>query len=282
MNKTRKTSIFFLFTISVTAILIVAGCNVSPLPTGPVNTPGPGQTVYLWIGADKDTYVSCGGPSLGCPERTWNFGGQSNLSVAGSEIALKRSYVHFTLPTLPVFTKIEEAYLELFHPGKNEDGKTDDILLPVAKCPFQWNPLTLTYENEPVPISTAESSFKIKLRSQDWSGSENINVLMGEYFANPQDFLGFIVQWHYQTLGIEKGFYSNNHSSRTVSDLGLAPRLLVKLTLPEGKTVNDIILPSVLPADNDLGFSSGSNVLMVNFVSGGNNWPTSWNVAATK
>ncbi|MCG6914303.1 DNRLRE domain-containing protein [bacterium BMS3Abin03] len=276
MYTTRKSRIFFLFIVLLTGTLIVAGCKpISSLPTGPVNTSQSSQTVYLWISADKDTYVSK-------DEKERNFRQSSNLSVAGSQIALKRSYVHFTLPTLPVSTKIEEAYLELYHSGKNEDGKTDDIMMPVAKCPFQWNPLTLTYEKEPTPISTSEGSFRIKLRSQDWSGSENINVLMGDYFANPQDFFGFIIQWHYQSLGIEKGFYSNNHISRTVSDLGLAPRLLVKLTLPDGKTVNDITLPSVLPADNDLNFNSGATVLMINSVTGGNNWPASWDVAATK
>ena len=239
-----------------------------------------GDEVYLWISSDKDSYVSCGPPSGNCPEQNFNFGTNSSLVVANSAVAIKKSYVHFTLPNLPSGSQIKEAYLELYHSGKNEDGKSDNILIPVGLASDDWSPMTLTYANEPNRSFPSEE-FSIKLRSQDWSGTQNISRLIQELIFTSKEFRGFQLYWPYQSQGIEKGFYSNNYIGRTVGDMGLAPRLLIKLTLPASKTVADISLPQQLPSDTDLNFP-GQLVTMMQFVTGGNNWPASWDVASIK
>ena len=77
---------------------------------------------------------------------------------------------------------------------------------------------------------------------------------------------------------MEKGFRSNNDPNRTVNNLDHSPRLLLKLELPSGNTVNDIVMPS-LSSDNDLGHQPGTNVLILKS-DRGENWPTDWDVVA--
>lgn len=250
------------------------GCN-------PVNSPGGNSSeVYLWIGSDKDSYVSCGMPSGNCPEQNFNFGLNSFLVVANSSVALKKTYIHFTLPGLPSGSQIEEAYLELFHPGKNEDGKSDNILIPVGLASSDWKPLELNYATEPDHDNPLEE-FNINLRSQGWSGSINISNLMQRFFFTSEEFHGFHLFWPYQSQGIEKGFYSNNYKDRKVNDMGLAPRLLLKVHLTEGKSVADITFPARLPNDTDLYFP-GQQVKILQSVSGGDTWPAEWDVASIK
>jgi len=63
-------------------------------------------------------------------------------------------------------------------------------------------------------------------------------------------------------------------------DMKTAPRLLVKIKLPAGKTTNDIELPA-WPSDNDLDFGAGVEILMLKFQSG-SDWPEDWNVVAAE
>ena len=98
-------------------------------------------------------------------------------------------------------------------------------------------------------------------------------------FNNPDSDYGFVLSWSMLSngLGIEKGFYSNNHMNRVADDMWLAPRLLVKIRLPSGKTTNDIS-PSSLPSDNDLDFPAGTNILVLN-LSSGSDWPDVWDAS---
>jgi len=250
--------------------LVFISCGILPTGTGDEES----GTVYLWIGADKDTYVSA-------RESNRNFGGNGFLVVAGNQdlSIIKRSYVHFLIPNLPEGTEIEEAYLELYHPGKNEDGKRDDISIPVVRAVKNWSPLTMTYDDQPNSFPSSHE-FSLNLRSQAWSGSDDIVSLVRQIFDNPDTFHGFVLFWpDVQLLGIEKGFYSNNSQDRTAGDMGRSPRLLVKVTLPDGKSTDDITLPP-FPSDNDLEFD-GQDVQMLRYA-GGDDWPEDWNVAVTK
>lgn len=264
---------FMLFCGAILGVSLLIGCNnISPNSS---NQQASG-TVFLWIGADKDAFVSCGRPAGGCPESHLNFGQNDKLVVANSQVAIKRSYVHFLIPNLPAGTEIQEAYLELYYPAKNEDGQTDDIDIPVVRAVAPWSPLEITYDTEPNSFPS-NSEFTLDLESQSWSGSPDIADIVRQIFSAPSEFHGFVLFWQDQSLGIEKGFYSNNYIGRTADDLGQSPRLLVKVQLPSGKTTDDITLPAI-PADNDLEFE-GQEVLMLRF-SGGDDWPESWEVTA--
>ncbi len=237
-------------------------------------------TVFLWLGADKDAYVSCGRPTVsGCPKKEWNFGNYGTLVVAFNGVALKKSYVHFGLPILPEGTEIKAAYFELYHGGKNEDGKTDNLRIPVAMALSSWSPLKISLANEPNKSLSGIGTY-INLNSQDWSGTPNIASLIRAWYANPSSNHGFYIYWpRPETPGIEKGFYSNNSYQRTAEDLWLSPRLLLKVHLPQGTTASDIKLPP-LPADTDLDFG-GQEVLMMLY-QGGREWPDEWEVREGK
>lgn len=261
---------------AVTLLLGALGCQ-SPTAPDPTPTPNPpasgGNVVHIWLGADKDAYVSCG-VGAGCPERERNYSRDGYVVVARNAVALKKGYVHFGLPLLPPGSTIERAYFELYHPGRREDGQTDDLTIPFGRAAAAWDARTLTLANEPNTSLSGEIG-TVKLRSQAWSGSGDIAALVREWSANPATNYGFHVFWDRTSPGIEKGFYSNNDVRRKVDDLGLSPRLLLKVTLPSGSTVDDIRLPP-LPADNDLPFD-GQTVLMAR-TSVGAAWPAAWNV----
>ncbi|MFC1794471.1 DNRLRE domain-containing protein [Planctomycetota bacterium] len=230
--------------------------------------PPKGETYCLWISADKDTYVWAERPDS-------EFGREGYLPVAylGS---LKRSFVHYHLPQLPPGTQIDEAYMELYHPARNGDGTTDNINIRVHRASRDWNPHTLTWNNaEPY---TQACEFRIQLRSQAWCGSDMIKQFIEPMFRNPNNNHGFVLHYSgYANRGIEKAFYSNNYT-RTLDRR--APRLLVKITLPAGKTINDVIVPP-LPWDTDLNTSPGSEPGMLRS-NPGKDWPDEWNVVAAE
>lgn len=261
--------------LAVALLLALAGCSSPPTGTGgePVEGSASG-TVFLWLGSDADTYVSCetGGPP--CPGEELNFGTDDFLRVAFSAVALKKTYVRFALPDLPDGSVLTEAYFELYHPGTREDGQSDDISIPVAPAAGPWSPMTLTLANEPNPQLTG-GDYDINLNSAEWSGTADLATLVRDWLADPGSNHGFYVYWPDADAGIEKGFYSNNHSSRTEDDLGRAPRLLMRVELPDGATSDDITLPAI-PPDNDLPFD-GQTILMMR-VAGGEDWPAGWEV----
>lgn len=246
--------------------LVLSGCSPST-STGPTST----GTVYLWISADKDTWIW-----YEYPESSWGQDGYMRVAHLGDH---KRSFVHFHLPILPEGTQISKAYMELYHGAANEDGYTDDLDIMVQRASDAWSPETLTWNNQPTFIRSTE--FFIDLRSQAWSASLDIVDVARQMFADPDSYYGFIVDFWSSSItqGIEKGFDSNNYS-RTADDLKHSPRLLMKIELPSGKTTDDITLPA-LASDNDLDFGQGMEILMLRF-SGGSDWPSSWNVVAAE
>jgi len=256
----------------------LAALSVLSLVTGCITFPSSnedgGGDVHMWISSDKDTYVSCGNPMQGCPEKDRTFGTSNQLVAAEWELGIKKTYLHFTPPKLPPGAEILEAYIEVYHSGKNEDGNTDDLQLPIDFAGAAWSPSTLTYANQ--PNQQLFGSFTtLALRSQAWSSTPDVAGLVQQWIDDPASNLGIVMYWASPSQNAEKGFYSNNHTSRKVNDLGLAPRLLVKVRFADGTTTADMTL-GALPPDNDL--SLGAEVLMVRYVSS-ETWPGDWRVA---
>lgn len=267
-------------------LLAVAACGGGGGGTpGLMGGSGPSEmqpetgTVFLWLGADKDATVSCGRPGDGCPDGNNNFGLHGFLTVEGRILGIQRIYTHFDLPTFPEGTVIEEAYFEMFHPAAREDGMTDDVKIPVTLANARWNPRTITWNNQPNPV-TAGSINTINLNSQDWSGTGNIAGTVRSWLANPDGNHGLVTFWNTSmSPGIAKGFYSINDIRRRIDDLGPAPRLVMKITLPDGATTNDIVLSPFLQPDHDLPTQPGQAITMLEVSTGeGGNFPAAWDV----
>jgi hypothetical protein len=252
----------------------------------------PGDTVFLWIGAWQDAYVSCDYVT-DCQDAGRNFGTDFYLAVADNGFSIKRTYVQFALPAVPAGTVIEEAYFEIYHDARNEDGKTDDVVIPVAEVPEAWDSNTITFANQPFQVAPT-GRLNLYLRSQDWSGSENINGSVAAHFANPATNYGFAVFWpRAWQPGITKGFNSKNHLKRplartaqgyapAVGGMTYGPRLLLRLVLPESASPADIVPPPTNPNDeyfNPLSARFPDPPSMI--VETGTTWPAEWDVAAT-
>ena len=287
-DSSRKTSLMRCI-VAVTALvtLLNAGCSRSPdcctePPTnGNIKNNSTGRRwVFLWIAAVKDTSIDSteAGRSSGCdPELRVGYLSELN----------RRTYVDFRLPKLPKGYEINEAYLNLYHPANRADGTTDSVHVPVARSSRPWgDPCKLTWTNANTPLSV-RAEFRVALKSQAWSGSQNIKDTVKEFIDGPSSSGGFIVHFESPELRGQKSFHSNNHSSRTPTSLGLAPRLLLRVHLPAGTTAEDITLPP-LPVPNDLGEVLRSSpdpqpdsVLMVEIEDGTRTgrWPPAWDVA---
>lgn len=261
--KEKVVIVVSIFTLTIGSAFL-SSCGGAPLPAGGGSSSV--DYVYLWIGADKDAYTSLMEPET-------NYGDISHLSVAfwggstpfGSSAHMKKAYVHFHLPILPTGTIVHEAYIELYHNAQSEDGHSDDVSIPVNLVDEYWDPTTLTWNDQPChPSSDCPSTgATIDLQSFDWSSSGDIAGYVENAFDDPDSHHGFLIHWADFANGIEKGFVSNNHHLRTATDMYNAPRLLVKLELPSGTTVNDIVQPA-MPADSDISFSAGMSTLQKN------------------
>ena len=263
-------------TLALAALaLLWSGCNILK-DDATIVAPGGSGTVCYWIAADKDTYASFGRTG---EEGDLTFGQHGTLAVAVGPVGRKRIYLHFARPNFPAGSEILFAKMELFHPGKNEDGSSDDIELGVASIRTEpWSPATLTWNNRPDRSTPHFEEFAIALRSQAWSGSGNIKSFIDDMFANPSAHYGFMIGLRdgFFANQIEKGFYANNDIRRKQNDLGLSPRLLLKVRLPAGKRINDVTMP-FLPTDHDLG-KLPMPVTMVRFAQS-DGFPSDWNVS---
>ncbi len=229
------------------------------------------RTAYYWILADADTYVECVKAGGACVPIEANYAGRP-LVTAHSVLGVKRSYIDFPLPDFPIGTTVQEAYVELFHSGTNEDGKSDDIFIDVTRVPTPWVADDVHYNNQPVQTGSGRE-FQLKLKSNNWSGSNDMGFAMNQEIQNPGNFHGFVAFISRPEPGYEKGYYSNNDNSVIQDGLGRAPRLLLKVELPEGVSVNEIGF-SERHNDANGGRIFGSRVRQ------GEDWPTEWEVAA--
>lgn len=266
-----------------TFLLIIAlasvGCNLPTQPGGTSNT----DIAYIWTSAYTDTYISSQEPDR-------NFSA-NDLMVAQNGVGalgpgLKTTaYVKFLMPILPQGAKVEEAYFEIFHGGKNEDGTTDEITFNVSEIGRPINARTVTWNNGPdgrtfipgMPVSPNPNRF----RSQDWSNTPDIAGLIQKYIDDPSANNGFRVTIS-DIRTYYKGFYSNNAYDRTRTSLGKAPRIVMKVTMPAGTAnAQNISWPNI-PADHDMTnpavFPAGQQILISQYQFGGADFPQSWNV----
>ena len=247
----------------VTMLVSLDGC------TSKSTNPPSVQDWCLWIGSDKDTYVW-----MEYPQSNWKQQGYLAVAYLGDH---KRSFVHFLMPNLPEGTIITRAYLELYHGGQNEDGYSDEIDMQVQRASASWSVATLTWATQ--PTFSRQTEFYLHLRSKNWCGSDEIQDVVTEMIVHPENDFGFIVDYYDPALthGIDKGLHSNN-LDRTAADMKTAPRLLMKIRLPAGRTFSEITLPP-LSSDNDLGFAPGTEILMMRYAPG-SDWPDEWSVIA--
>ena len=294
-NSSNAFGLFVVRLLAMVALLSLSGCSLfcrycpeeGPeccedfAQVGTVEGNG-NNWVFLWIAAYKDTYVDSHDP------RT--FACVDDLRVAffprgELDIVLRRTYVDFVMPQLPAGSDITEAYLNLYNPASRGDGTSDNILIPVREARAYWPACTLTWATQPEPnnVFVGNGNFQLRLRSQSWFGTENIDSTVRRMFDNPNTNEGFILYLPAPPQGeqsAQKAFWSNNHRSRTATDVGLAPRLLVRVRLPSGTDASEIVMPP-LPADNDLG-ALGDAVRILRIADAANSnspWPPGWEVA---
>jgi hypothetical protein len=252
--------------LAIGAVASLVGCGSDPTP----KAPAPGG--LLWIGSDADALVRCS-VSKQCGDQATNFGALSSLSVGGGELEHSRSYVRFLMPAFPPGTKVVQAQLELFHGGKQEDGTKDDICLDVARSPGPWKPLEVTWSNQPLS-STIGTETKMSLVSQGWSAAD-VTAAVVDHVANPENNFGFVV-FTPASSQIHKSFDSNSHQSRTDTELGTSPRLLVRVELPAS---GEVVWPESFEEGTDLPFPNES--IEIAEASVGDSWPADWKAAST-
>lgn len=252
---------------SLPLLFLLAACDQAAPSSSPADDAG---TLFLWIGADRDAFTTCS-LSTSCTAGGPNNALAGEIQVANEEqLEQKRGYVHFALPTLPADAVIERAYLELYNPATMGDGRSDDLCIPVVRLLEPWDPFTLDWQNQPLTSAMGGDS-ALSLRSNAWS-SADVTVAVREHYADPATNHGFAL---YVPAGVQadKGFYSNNATSRTVDELGLAPRLLLEVTSKRG---GELRFPQTLDQSTDLPFR-GASTLMGRAVLA-DDWPDDWAV----
>lgn len=233
------------------------------------------RDLFVWIGADRDAVVRCSGAE--CSDGDVSYGLEGSLAISNEPGEAKASYVHFHLPELPPGAEVVEAYLELHHGATREDGRSDDRCLPVAPAASAWTWTELTWNGQPNTIGLgAGGPFAIALRSDAWSGTGDIGEHVADLMGGTAPNHGFAVFAPGAAGGpVDKGFESTNGASRAADDLGLAPRLLVRVHVPDG-VEGDFVVPP-LPPDNDLQFDGQTTAL--GRVSAGDDWPEIWHAS---
>ncbi|MCP4269061.1 MAG: DNRLRE domain-containing protein [Candidatus Brocadiaceae bacterium] len=258
------------------------GCCEDSAQVGTVEGNG-SNWIFLWIAAYKDTYVYN-------QELDSSFNCVDDLRVTflphgEFKPDLRRTYVDFVMPRLPEGFKVTEAYLNLYNPAFRGDGTSDKIEIPVREALAYWPACTLTWRTQPEDenVFVSNGGFQLQLRSQSWFGSTvSIDKIVSRMIDNPNTNEGFILYLPAPPIGgqsAQKAFWSNNHQSRTSTDVGLAPRLLIRVKLPNGTDESDIVMPP-LPGDNDLG-ALGDEVMMLRIANTSDSsslWPASWQV----
>ncbi len=271
--------------------LSLSGCAAfcqafCPAPGGPL-TPvaegsAQGEFAYLWIAADKDAWVGC--TVVGCGDGDLNHGTLFSLDVADPTIppGTKRIYVEFYLPELPPGVQLVEAHINLYEDSRQVPDQT---FRPVIEVTDEWDPRTITHNNQPMPIgSLSQDALLGSFRDvNQWRGTlpgNDLVPIVRNHLAFPSQNHGFLIN-NVAPATYLRSFRSDNAPSRTETDMDFSPRLLLKVRLPgpEGfLDASNLGMPS-LPMDTDLDeFLTGPDVLMVR-IAGGPNWPAAWDVA---
>ncbi len=267
---------------SFTALLFLFGSCKNSTPVSPALS----GVVYMWIAPAADTKIDSDQPDM-------NFSDAGDNTIAryhipGTQAWHVTSYVKFLLPQLPPDTKVDEAYFELYHSGTTEDGTPDNTRFMVSPVGVWWNAKTVTWNNGPDrgTVTSGVNPIGVILHSNDWCGTPNIADTLVHWMADTSWNTGFRVtlsdpqNWYKSFYSNNSFIGANNKDGRTDSTVGRAPRLLMKIELPQGKTTKDIIFPQ-LPPDMDIKlgpYTAAHGIVWMADYATGVDWPQSWNV----
>ncbi|MCG2634485.1 MAG: DNRLRE domain-containing protein [Gammaproteobacteria bacterium] len=274
--------------VAVIAILLSFWCTLFP---GSAFCPAPGLTptlegsappgvAYIWLTPDKDAYVACTGP---CTDATQNFGTLFNLDSARGGAGLlneKRSYIRFYLPQLPAGTQVLDAYINLYEDSRQQPGS---VSLPIAEANGGWFPREVNWGTQPNPPGAAGLGVALGPFQDvnEWRGhTPGIPGVVQRWFSIVNANQGVLINNSGQPPFL-RSFSSDNHLSRTETDFGNAPRLLLKVTTELGLNLGTpdsaVALPP-LDVDTDLDEYLTGPVLMVR-IAPGPDWPPAWDLA---
>lgn len=261
------------------------GINVTLNPT--MEGTAQGKYAYLWLGASKDSDARCSAPN--CADENINYGGQFALNLAagpGVPPGIQVTYVEFYMPILPAGTQIVEAHINLYEDSQQVPSSA---VRGIEAVIADWDPMAITHANQPMQVggTGTKIGYLGGFRAiNEWRGTipaqTNLIPTVQAHLASPDTNYGFYVK-NTPRGGANylRSFSSLNERSRTETDLGHSPRLLLKVKLPGAEGYLDdtnVILPA-LPAESDLDEQlSGPDVLMVR-VAGGADWPAAWEVS---
>ena len=105
----------------------------------------------------------------------------------------------------------------------------------------------------------------------DWSSNDN-----SPSWSPCDDRIAFTSYRDPSGRQVEKGFHSNNERHRTQTDPGFAPRLLIRVQLPEGVAVSQTSLTPFLPSDTYLTVARPVTML---WTRQSTTWPAEWKVS---
>lgn len=259
------------------------GSRLTPVMEGTAE----GEFAYVWLAAVKDADVRCAAP--GCADGGTRYGDLPALNLALGDAmppGIQKAYVAFYLPGFPPGTEVVEAHLNLFEQSEQIPSTSPR---PVDLVPGPWDPMRISYDRQPVPPG-ARGEMVGEIGGfggrNEWRGMRaSVSALVRAvtaHLADPSSNHGFVIQNFPDDSGLYlRSFSSLNHPTRTASDMGQAPRLLLKLRLPEAApslSAANVVLPP-LPAETDLDETLPPGEVLVMRVAGGEDWPDDWDVA---
>ncbi len=264
------------FTVTILCSYLLSSCSSSNSPSTVGTTP-----VALWIAAASTTYISDAPTDTGT-----NMLLQGSLNIGLWDIPgivshHQVSFVKFVLPSLPPGSGIDHAYFEVYHGGQQEDGTTDNTQFWVSQIGVPFGFDTMTWNKSPDHGRyNAPPTIVCQLHSKDWCGTHDIRDTIQNWFNNPASNTGFRLNLASQS-NYYKSFYSNRDLSRTDSTLGLAPRLLILLHIPDTtSSLAPLKTFGQLPPDANvrLGpYSRRTNLVIMDSLVTSSDFPASWN-----
>ncbi|MCK4720081.1 DNRLRE domain-containing protein [bacterium] len=259
--------------LAVILAIMSSGCtgNIPTVPVPNPNPPPPPQkfTTYFWCAADKDAYVNS--------TQDWPHGGLFWDNVgAGMPNGQQRTYMHFYMPILPSGAEIVEAYINVYEDSRQYPGTGS---IPIGLANEDWDPGTIIWSIQPNPPGAGSIGASISPFNDVnmWRGSGNVKNTVQQHIDNPTLNFGWVLfeSSYYNTV---RSFSSVNHLSRTSTDMGQAPRLLLKVETDTQLNLNSVMGANLTP-DNELSPRLPGTVLVLEMWSGNTGWPADWEVA---
>ncbi len=220
-----------------------------PYTTSNVSGSAPAGSAWLLITADKDAAVACSftAPTTSCLETStadFNLGGTptivSRYLVEGSIFDVKKSYFHFTLPTLPAGTTIESAFINLMDVENSITPSQDTVPVGFAAGPWMTNEITWNNQPNPYVDGYLAASIGPFLNQFTWRGpAVSLHTYINSIYAGEAANHGFV-------LGYGSGKHSRGFNS--VNTGFTAPRLYLRVNSTSALSDANVTMPAP-PAD---------------------------------